>query len=169
MKRAAVFRQSIAWAGLAGLFAAQCLAQGVHRNVDEKGKVTYSDVPQERRAAAARPAEAPAQPAQPRPGEAAPRYHPNGPVVDYTGRYSETAPYGFKSSGRETRSYAGQKTLDERIAEQNQRVDQTRQREQQMRENAEQRDRDRVQREARARLEADKRRLRELQAENDRR
>jgi len=160
-------------------------AQGVYRQVDEKGKVIYSDVPQERvgKPAAAQPTQAGAAQARPAqtPQQVQPqtqagsgtRYQPTGPVVDYTGRYSQPEPFGFKTSGKTGRPMHQEKSLDERIAEQNARQS-TQEREAQLRDQARrdkaiEQDRMRVEREAKLRLENDKRKLRELSRENDRR
>ena len=146
-------------------------AQGVYRHVDEKGKVTFTDVPPERKSASVpQPVQptAPQAPTKPREATANPPVYDGGkPVIDYTGRYSEVAPYGFSTSGKKTRSYANEKTLDQRIDEQNARQREMQKTAQAARERAIEQDRQRVEREARQRVENDKRKLRELQREND--
>jgi hypothetical protein len=129
---------------------ASASAQGVQRSVDEKVRTTYSDQP------ASRPA------GKPQYGESA--------VIDYSGRYSAPNAPGFKTSGSTTRPVNPyDKTIDQRVNEHNQRLAESKARDQAMRDAAEQRERDRQLREARARVENDKRKLRELQYENDRR
>lgn len=172
------------WSAVAaGAFAVVCAdvaAQGVYRQTDEKGRVIYSDVPQERpgkpaaaqqpqsNAAAVRPV-----PAQPQAPGGPAQYKPTGPVVDYTGRYSEPEPFGFRTSGKPSRPQTPERTLDQRIDEQNSRQAtqerEAQQRAQAIREKALERDRMRVEREAKMRLEDDKRKLRDLSRENDRR
>ncbi len=167
-----------------GALAVACLdstAQGVYRQTDEKGRVVYSDVPQERPgkpAVAQQPLSnaAPTRPPQAQPnakGGAGAQYKPTGPVVDYTGRYSQPESFGFKTSGKTSRPQYQEKSLDQRIDEQNSRQAtlerEAQQRAQANREQAIERDRLRVEREAKLRLEDDKRKLRELSRENDRR
>ena len=170
-------------AGVAGALAVVCFAvgaQGVHRQIDEKGRVIYSDVPHERPGKpAAQQAQSNAVPARPvqaqpqAPGGAGAQYKPSGAVVDYTGRYSEPEPFGFKTSGKVSRPQTPERTLDQRIDEQNSRQAaqerEAQQRAQANREKAIERDRMRVEREAKLRLEDDKRKLRDLSRENDRR
>lgn len=173
------------WSAMvAGALAAACLdatAQTVYRQTDEKGKVIYTDVPQERpgKPAAGQPAQFNAVPTRPvtaqpnAQGGAGAQYKPTGPVVDYTGRYSEPESSNFKTSGKTSRPQTQEKSLDQRIDEQNSRqaaVEREAQhRAQANRETAIERDRLRVEREAKLRLEDDKRKLRDLSRENDRR
>lgn len=149
--------------GLGGMTSAS--AQSVQRQVDEKGRVSYSDATQERRPVTGqRPADAPPAGQQGQPQYGA------GAVVDYTGRYSSQPSGGFKTSGSRTRPTGyPDKTIDQRVNEHNQRMAESKAREQAARDANEQRERDRQLREARARVENDKRKLRELQYENDRR
>ncbi len=172
-----VFRS--AWqVAAAAVLVVVCLAagaQGAHRHVDEKGRVTYSDVPQVKPAKPTGTQVMPADAVQARPVQAGSgtQYQPTGPVIDYSGRYSATEPYGFKSSGKSAPLHVPEKSLDQRIEEKNARQAklerEAKEREQANREKAIEQDRARVEREARLRLENDKRKLRELSRENDRR
>ena len=94
-------------------------------------------------------------------------------MIDYAGRYSATEPYGFKTSGKSAPPYVPEKSLDQRIDEQNARQAklerEARERDQANREKVIEQDRARMEREAGLRPESDKRKLRELSRENDRR
>jgi hypothetical protein len=161
----AIRGSGLALACATALMGVDADAQAVYRHTDEKGKVTFSDRPQEQ---AVTPVTAPPAPAQ-RPQGSGTRYEPTGPIIDYTGRYSEQPKSNFKTSGTYVRPNYQEKTLDQRLEEQHRLADDARRRQDQARERANEQDRLRVEREAKMRLEADKRKLRELQRENDRR
>ena len=109
---------------------------------------------------------------QNRPGQ----YGGTGPVIDYTGRRSDIKPYGFATSGSRTYGVDAGKTIDQRLADDQQRQQEARRREDEAkkrafeaRERGFERDSARIEREARLRLENDKRKLQALERENNRR
>ncbi len=104
------------------------------------------------------------------------RYEGTGPIIDYTGKRSDAPQYGFATSGSRSRTYDTTKPLDQRIEEEQRRQRDAKQREDdakrrafEARERSIELDKLRIEREARLRLENDKRKLQELERENNRR